>query len=58
MPQPLISDFLGDIIYLSWLFILTIGMLFLGFKIYPAIIKINLLTLPPQIPPKQNNCTN
>ena len=47
MPQPLISDFLGDIIYLSWLFILTIGMLFLGFKIYPAIIKINLLTLPP-----------
>ncbi|KAF0720921.1 Uncharacterized protein FWK35_00035814, partial [Aphis craccivora] len=48
--QPLIDDFLGDIIYISWLTMLTIIIGFIGYKIYPATIKIDMLTVPPPIP--------
>jgi len=50
MSQPLIGDFLGDIIYITWSTMLTIIILFIGYKIYPAIIKIDMLTVPPPIP--------
>lgn len=39
MPNPLINDFLGDIIYLSWLTILTLIISFIAYKMYPMFIK-------------------
>ena len=50
IPQPLINEFLGDIIYITWSTMLTILIGFIGYKIYPAIIKIDMLTIPPPIP--------
>ncbi|CAI6375345.1 unnamed protein product [Macrosiphum euphorbiae] len=52
MPQPLINYFLGDIIYLGWLTILTIAIGFLAYKLFPVLIKIDLLN-PPPIPARQ-----
>lgn len=52
MPQPLINDFLGDIIYLAWLTILTIAIGFLAYKLFPVLIKIDVLN-PPPIPARQ-----
>ncbi|KAF0692345.1 Uncharacterized protein FWK35_00038887 [Aphis craccivora] len=57
MPNRLIDDFLGDIIYITWLTLLTISIIFICYKIYPVVITVQLLmtahTLPPPIPPKQ-----
>jgi len=53
IPQPLIDDFLGDIIYLTWLTLLTLLMGFICYKIYPIFIKINMLTIPLPIPQRQ-----
>lgn len=57
MPNRLIDDFLGDIIYITWLTFLTISIIFICYKIYPVVITVQLLmtahTLPPPIPPKQ-----
>lgn len=56
IPQRLINDFLGDIIYITWLSILTIIILFIIYKIYPIIIAVQLMMtahqLPPPIPPR------
>lgn len=53
----LINDFLGDIIYLTWLTILTIAIVLICYKIYPVVIMVELLTtvnqLPPPIPTRQ-----
>jgi len=43
MPQPLLNDFIGDVIYLTWLTTLTIAIVFLAFKLFPVLIKIDLL---------------
>jgi len=53
IPQPLIDDFLGDIIYLTWLTLLTLLTGFICYKIYPIFIKINMLTIPLPIPQRQ-----
>ncbi|CAI6353626.1 unnamed protein product [Macrosiphum euphorbiae] len=53
IPQPLIDDFLADIIYLTWLTILTLLTGFICYKIYPIFIKINMLTISPPIPQRQ-----
>uniref|UniRef100_A0A2S2N8T4 Envelope fusion protein n=1 Tax=Schizaphis graminum TaxID=13262 RepID=A0A2S2N8T4_SCHGA len=45
-----VDEFLGDIIYLTWLTILTITIGFIIYKIYPVIIKTEFMTLPPPIP--------
>ncbi|XP_050547921.1 uncharacterized protein LOC126909530 [Daktulosphaira vitifoliae] len=49
---PLIDNFLGDIIYISWLSLLTLVMAFSIYKIYPMFIKVDVMGLPPPIPPK------
>jgi len=57
MPNRLVNDFLGDIIYITWLILLTIGIALICYKIYPVVITVQLLmrahTLPPPIPPRQ-----
>lgn len=50
--SPFIDAFLGDIIYITWLSILTIIIMFIRYKIYPVITKSEFMTLsPPPIPP-------
>lgn len=59
IPQPFIDEFIGDIIYLSWLTILTLITIFMIYKMYPVIIKLELInlpppmTFPPPIPPRK-----
>jgi len=51
--KPLIIDeFLGDIIYLTWLTILTLTIGFIIYKIYLVIIKTEFITSPLPIPPR------
>jgi len=50
IPQSFIDDFWGDIIYFSWLTILTLIVGFICYKIFPILIKIELLFNPPPIP--------
>jgi len=58
IPQPFIDDFIGDIIYLSWLSILTLLIIFISYKIIPIIIKMDFVMTPPPIPPKENLAIN
>lgn len=58
MPQSFIDDFIGDIIYLTWLTLLTLIMGIICYKLYPIILKVDLLFQPPPIPNKQPDNTN
>lgn len=51
MPNKLISDFLGDIIYMTWLTILTLTIAFMCYKIYPVIVTVRVLMVAHQLPP-------
>ena len=57
MPNRLINDFIGDIVYITWLALLTISITYITYKIYPVVITVQLLmtahTLPPPIPTRQ-----
>lgn len=43
MPDKIVNEFVGDIIYITQLSILTISIVFICYKIYPVVIIVQLL---------------